>query len=285
MQKYEPSRQSRARKRGWNVQSGVPWRLIKSLSRKKERQKTGLTVAEGPSVLLSAIESQVELQAIILSEEFSNSSKGQEIRNAAFNHISGCRLFVVPETLYKRMSDTTTPQGAMCLLRFPFRFPKGEPGKTWGESLDIVGVDIQDPGNVGTLIRTGAFSGASSVVICGHSSDPFSPKTLRSSAGAAFKTKVTYMEDCLEFLRRTRALGRTLFKAVPRGGLMPWEADFRCSGAIVLGNEARGLGPEILELPGKFVTIPMPGGAESLNVAMASSILAYEAVKQRSNRN
>lgn len=239
-------------------------------------------MAEGPSVVLSAIEAQVELQAIILSDSFSSSYKGLKISNIAVNGVSGCPLFVVPDMLYKRMSDTTTPQGAMCLLPFPFRFPRDEPDKTWEESLDIVGIDIQDPGNVGTLIRTGAFSGASDVVICGHSSDPFSPKTLRSSAGAAFKTRITYEEDCLKYLRQLQISGTTLYKAVPRGGLMPWDADFRGPSAVILGNEARGLGPEILKLPGKLVTIPMPGGAESLNVAMASSILAYEAVKQRS---
>jgi len=263
------------------VYSDVPWRLIRSLSRKKERESTKLTVAEGPSVVLSALEAGVELRAVVLTEEFARSGKGHGILEAVAKHPDAGRLFVVSEELYSRMSGTKSPQGAMSLLSFPFRFARGEPGNTWAEALDIVGVDIQDPGNVGTLIRTGACAGASSVIICGQGADPFSPKVIRASAGAIFKTRIIFDDDCINLLRRIHDSGKLIYKAVPRGGIMPWEAGFRSPCTVVLGNEARGLGPEIIELPGDCITVPMPGGTESLNVAMACSALVYEAVRQR----
>ena len=261
--------------------SDVPWRLIRSLSRKKHRDKTGLTVAEGPSVVLAALEAGGELRAVVFTEEFAGSEKAGVLRQAMEDHGRFGRLFVVPKELYSKMSDTKTPQGVLALLRFPFRFTRGEPKPTWAQDLDIVAVDIQDPGNVGTLIRTGGFAGATRVILCGQSADPFSPKAIRASAGAIFSIPVTYQEDCTGLLSQMHASGQRIYKATPRDGIMPWEADLGAPCALVLGNEARGLKEEILQGPGDCVSIPMPGGIESLNVAMACTALLYEAVRQR----
>ena len=105
--------------------SDVPWRLIRSLSRKKHRDKTGLTVAEGPSVVLAALEAGVELRAVVFTEEFAGSEKAGVLRQAMEDHGRFGRLFVVPKELYSKMSDTKTPQGVLALLRFPFRFTRG----------------------------------------------------------------------------------------------------------------------------------------------------------------
>jgi TrmH family RNA methyltransferase len=267
------------------VYPDVPWRLIRSLSRKKERDRTGLTVAEGPSVVLAAVEAGVELQALVFAEESADSEKAHTVRQAMDEHDCSCQVFVVPGRLYHKMSGTRTPQGVLGLLRFPFRFARGRPDNTWAQDLDIVGVDIQDPGNVGTLVRTGACAGATSVILCGQSADPFSPKAIRASAGAIFSTGVLYEEDCIALLRQIHDSGKLMYKATPRDGMMPWEADFRSPCAVILGNEARGLSQEILEGPGECVTIPMPGGIESLNAAMACTALLYEAVRQRTGSN
>lgn len=261
--------------------SEVPWRLIKSLARKKERKRTGLTVAEGPSVVLAAVEAGVELEAVVLAQGFANSAKADAIRTAMAEGGYRCPVFVVSDDLYDKMSDTSTPQGVLCLLKFPFRFLRGMPEHTWAHELYVVGVDIQDPGNVGTLIRTGKSAGATGVVICGQSADPFSPKAIRASAGAIFGARVMYESDCTGLIMRLHSAGMMIYKATPRGGIVPWEADFSQPCAVVLGNEAHGLSQEVLDGPGECVTIPMPGGIESLNVAMACTALLYEAVRQR----
>lgn len=261
--------------------SNVPWRLVKSLSRKKEREKTNLTVAEGPSVVMSALEAKVEINAVIVTEEFAGTDRGRKLYQAITQHPNPGKYFVVSSKLYNKMSGIKSPQGVLCILSFPFRFLNGEFEDTWDRSLDIIGVDVQDPGNAGTIIRNGACIGASNIIMCGQSADPFSPKVIRASAGMIFKTRTTFQEDSISVLQNLYDSGTMLYKTVPRKGIMPWEANFRSSSAIVLGNEGRGLGQEILDLPGTYITIPMPGEAESLNVAMACSALLYEAVRQR----
>jgi TrmH family RNA methyltransferase len=259
----------------------VPWRLIRSLSRKKERDKSHLTVAEGPSVVLSALRARVEMHAVILTRDFADSERSLAIREAMKQQPGTCRLFTVSMDLYTRMSGTRTPQGAMCLVTIPFRFLEGEPEAAWKEPLYVIGVDIQDPGNVGTLIRNGASAGASNIIFCGYSADPFSPKVIRASAGAIFRSRVSFREDPVNVLQECHQSRISVYKAIPRGGIPPWEGNFRFPCAVVLGNEGQGLSPEVLALTGLGITIPMPGGTESLNVAMACSILLYEAVRQR----
>ncbi|HHY12991.1 MAG TPA: RNA methyltransferase [Firmicutes bacterium] len=261
--------------------SNVPWRLVKSLSRKKEREKTNLTVAEGPSVVINALESGIKINAVIVTEEFAGTDRGRKLHRAMTQHPSPGKYFVVSSELYNRMSSTKSPQGALCLLNFPFCFLSGEPQDTWKHSLDIVGVDVQDPGNVGTIIRNGACVGASNIIMCGQSADPFSPKVIRASVGMIFKVRTMFQEDSMSVLQNLHESGTMLYKTVPRKGIMPWEANFRSPSALVLGNEGQGLGPDVLELPGTCITIPMPGAAESLNVAMACSALLYETVRQR----
>ena len=263
----------------------VPWRLIRSLSNKKERDRTGLTVAEGPSVVLAALERNVKVLAVILSEDFAETLKGRRIREDFARYPEECQLFVVSKEMYRKMSDTKSPQGAMCLLPFPFQFLGGQPPPVWECPLYVIGIDIQDPANVASLIRSGAAAGADSVILTGLSADPFGPKVIRSSAGSIFATEVLFHNDPIGLLEHLRCSGVLLVKALPKGGVTPWECNFTGDSAVLLGNEARGLRPEILDLPGEDVTIPMPGGIESLNVAMAASVLLYEAVRQRTSLN
>lgn len=259
----------------------VPWRLLRSLSHKKERERAGLTVGEGPSVVLAALEAGVEVQAVVLSEDFAGSEKGIAIKESLSRYAWPCQLFVVPRQLFDKISDTETPQGALCVLTLPFRFLGGEPRRVWEHPLYVVGVDIQDPGNVAALIRSGAALGVTQVLIAGASADPFSPKVIRSSVGAIFAVAVTSEKEPMEILAHLCNSDVSLYKAVPKSGIAPWKCSFVGASGVVLGNESQGLREEVLALPGSDVTIPMPGGIESLNVGMACSIILYEAVKQR----
>ncbi len=259
----------------------IPWRLIKSLYHKKERERVGLSVGEGPSVVLAALQAGVEVHAVVLSEDFAESEKGIAIKESMSYYRWPCQLFVVSRQLFDKISGTDAPQGALCVLTVPFRFLDGEPREVWKQSLYVVGVDVQDPGNVAALVRSGAALGVTHVIIAGASADPFSPKVIRSSAGSIFAVRVTFKRDPIEVLASMCSSGVLLCKAVPKEGIAPWDCGFLGSTAVVLGNEAQGLRKEVLELPGSNVTIPMPGGIESLNVGMACSIMLYEAVKQR----
>ena len=261
----------------------VPWRLVKSLSAKKERLTTRLTVAEGPPSVSYALESGAAVEFLVMSDAFARSPAYAGLEKAMTRHGPKPQVFAVSDALFERMSEMKSPQGVLCVLPFPFVYPSEPPRSPWKMPLYLYGFDIQDPGNAGTLIRAAAAAGVTAAVFSGESADVFSPKCIRSSAGAVFKVRLEESQDPdpVGILRSLVDRGVTVYKAVPRGGEHPWQAHL-CEGcAIVVGNESRGLSREMLEGPGQKITIPMPGDTESLNVAIASAILLYEAVRQR----
>ncbi len=262
----------------------VPWRLARSLSSKKEREKTRLTVAEGPPSVLSALESDVAIEFVAVSQSYRGSPSFAALEQTLNARRYSGRLHVVSDSLFDRMSQTRTPQGVLCVLPWPFRHLSAPPKTIWDAPLLLYGVDIQDPGNAGTLIRAAAAAAATGAVFLGESADVFSPKCIRASAGAAFKLKLGQEgpeTDAVAVLAGLEERQVRVYKAVPRGGAPPWTLDLAAACAVVVGNEARGLRPEIIDGPGRKLSIPMPGETESLNVALASGVILYEAVRQR----
>jgi TrmH family RNA methyltransferase len=153
-----------------------------------------------------------------------------------------------------------------------------------GADLIVVGVDVRDPGNAGTLIRSAEAAGAGGIVFCRGSVDATNPKTVRASAGAIFHVPVVEGGDSEEVLAVLGGLGLSRLGAVPRGGSAPADVDLTRPVALVLGNEAWGLPERVADHLDETVTIPMPGRAESINLAMAASVLLYEACRQRQYR-
>ncbi len=262
----------------------VPWRLVKSLHAKKERTKTHLTVAEGPPSVLSGLLSQAVFEFLVMDTEMEVTAKGREIRDALAQHPNPGQVLTVSPSLFQRMSGTETPQGVLLVLPFPFGFLTPLPKSPWAEPLLVVVVDVQDPGNAGTLIRNAASVGAWQVSFAGDAVDPFSPKSIRASAGAIFQVPVFCYADPVLHVRGLLDTGSTVYKTVPRGGILPWEARLDRGSALVLGNEGQGLRKEIDSLIPRAISIPMPGGTQSLNVATASAMLLYEAARQRTVR-
>lgn len=259
----------------------VPWRLVKSLFNKKEREASGLTVAEGPPSVMGALSTYARMEMVIVSQELARSDKWDGFREALAKHPAPGKVYTVDSSLYERMSGTKTPQGILCVLRFPFSYHRPPKPSPWERRLIVAGVDIQDPGNVGTLIRTAAAAGASEVMFLGDSADPFSPKCIRASAGTIFGQNIVVDGDPVEAVSKLVRSGVRVLATVPSGGLYPWEANLADDCCVLLGNEGRGLRPEIVENLHEGLTIPMPGGTESLNVAAASAMILYEAIRQR----
>jgi TrmH family RNA methyltransferase len=173
----------------------------------------------------------------------------------------GIEVLTVAAAVLARISGTETPQGVVAVIAVPAAaIPAG--------GL-LVALGVSDPGNVGTLVRSAAAFGLGFVAGPGCA-DPWSPKVVRAGAGAHFRTAIGRISDPGE-------LGpRTTVAAVARGGEAP--ASLRALGdaAILVGDEAAGLPDRVVAAAGLQVTIPMPGGTESLNAAVAGSILAYE---------
>jgi TrmH family RNA methyltransferase len=181
------------------------------------------------------------------------------------------------EGVLERIGDTVTPQPVLAVASMT----RPELDDLDRDRLVVVAVTVRDPGNAGTLLRSAEAAGAAGVVFCGNSVDPHAPKVVRSSAGAVFGVPVVEADDPVKVLDALGRHGRRRLAAVASGGEEFDRVDLTGGVAIVLGNETAGIPPEIdAHLDGR-VTIPIEPPAESLNVGMAGTVLAFEAVRQR----
>jgi TrmH family RNA methyltransferase len=155
-------------------------------------------------------------------------------------------------------------------------------GELQDASLLVVCVDLRDPGNAGTVLRSAEAAGAGGVICADGTVDPFNPKTVRASAGSLFHVPVVRGGDALEVLDQVGRWGLQRLATVPRHGAAYTATDLTRPTAFVLGNEANGLPAGLEAGIDAEVTIPMAGRSESLNVGMAAAVLCFEALRQRS---
>ncbi|GAW32054.1 RNA methyltransferase [Carboxydocella sp. JDF658] len=185
----------------------------------------------------------------------------------------------VSEGVLAKLSATETPQGLVAVV--PVRqqdFALPRPGR----GIILVLDGIQDPGNLGTIIRTAFAAGIREVWTTPDSCDLYNPKTVRATMGAIFHLPCRDLTDSLAAVRAAAELGWWVTATALEGAVPYYRLDWRQPRLLLLGNEGRGLSPELLALARERVTIPMPGGAESLNVAVAAGILMYETIRQNS---
>lgn len=145
----------------------------------------------------------------------------------------------------------------------------------------VVCVAVRDPGNLGAILRSADAAGSAGVLVCGESADPYNPKVVRASAGAIFRLPLAVGGEAADVLDRVGEAGLRRVGTLVRGGLDYAGVSLAAPLALVLGNEASGLAPELAGRLDEAVTIPMAGGGESLNVAMAATVLCFEAARRR----
>jgi RNA methyltransferase, TrmH family len=227
-------------------------------------------VAEGIEVVRTGLAAGFVPESLYVASEGADSPGAVEIVRSAGE--LGSRVFTLAPGVMARVADTVTPQPVMAV--FPMLDVASVPG---GSTLVVVMVDVRDPGNAGTVLRTADAAGVDAVVCCGGTVDPYNPKTVRSSAGSLFHVTLVVAGDPVSVLGGLAAYRR--LGTVVRGGEDYAALDWTAPTALVLGNEAAGL-PVTLPLDG-LVEIPMAGRAESLNVGMACAVLCFEALRQR----
>lgn len=230
-------------------------RMAGLLSSAKQRRESGEFAAEGIKLLYDAVRSGIEVTQVLVSESC----------EVDYDLIGGASVEVVSDDVFKSVSTQRTPQGALFSARRP-----GYSEKMTGTLIVLDGV--QDPGNVGTVIRTAAAFAMGGVLLTGGCADPFSYKTVRASMGGVFRVPVT--ECAPEELRRLCG-GRKIAAAMPRADAVSVR---ELSGDVVpvIGSEGRGISDEVLAVCDESFYIPMPGRMESLNAAVAAVIALWE---------
>ena len=187
----------------------------------------------------------------------------------------------VSERGIERIASTTSPQPIVAEVQIPSVEWDDVPN---GASM-LVAVDVNDPGNVGTLARSAVASGFDAVICLGDTADAFAPKVIRSSAGALFRVPVLIERDVATGLQAIAERGVPRYGTRMENAVACDQHDLTGSVALVLGSEAHGLGATHSEMIDTWLSVPMPGDTESLNVAMAGTILTYEVARQRRTKH
>ena len=185
------------------------------------------------------------------------------------------------DRVFKTMSDTMTPQGILAVVRQPVSSLEkllNDPAPFF-----MVLENIQDPGNLGTILRTAEGAGVNGILMSRDTVDIFNPKTIRSTMGSVYRVPFLYVEDICETVRKLKNKGISAYAAHLKGTGSYDEQDYTKGTAFLIGNEGNGLTDELADLADTYIRIPMYGKVESLNAAIASAVLMYEAQRQRRN--
>jgi len=236
--------------------------------------EAGMCVVEGPRALSGALEREAPVVAVYLGEGAARAFAPlvDRVRSA------GIRIEQLKDGVLEKIGTVRAPQPVLATCRTP-RAAMLEDLPT--DAMVLVTCGVSDPGNLGTLLRSAEAAGAAGVVSCGGGVDPWNPKVVRASAGAVFGIPLVEEDDPVQVLERLGARGVRRLGTVARGGDAPERAGLRGGVALVLGNEAHGLPDGVASRLDGTVTIPMAGPAESLNVAVAGSVLLFEGARQR----
>jgi TrmH family RNA methyltransferase len=235
---------------------------------------------DGPHLLAEALLAHLPVEIVAVDSAAANGEVGALARRAAE---AGARMLDVSSSVLEAMSPVRRPSGIVAIAR---RREATLEQALGGESQMVLMLEhVQDPGNVGAIIRAADACGATGVVVGDGSADPYSWKALRGSMGSAFRLPVASHHILTDAIERARRLGLQLLAAVPRDGTSLPSCDLRQPVAIVLGGEGEGVSADLLELVDDRLTIPMRPTVDSLNVATAAALIVYEAERQRSVKN
>jgi RNA methyltransferase, TrmH family len=247
---------------------------MRKLRSRKERQEQQLFLLEGTHLVQIACDLNYPFFAVCATPDWSQAhsqlwERAQEL---------AARSEVVSPAVLDAIATTVNPDGVVAAVaRDRVRRSPLLPIK-----LGLVLERLQDPGNLGTLIRTAAATEVEGLWLSADSVDLDHPKVLRASAGEWFRLPMTVSSDLAQVITDSRSAKIQIVATTPKAGLTYWDVDFQQPTLILLGNEAAGLSAELLALADRQVSIPVSAGVESLNVAIAAALLLYEVRRQNS---
>ncbi|MDD3339672.1 MAG: RNA methyltransferase [Lachnospiraceae bacterium] len=242
--------------------------IIQYNKKAKARRQDGVFVAEGIKMFEEAPADQI--RRIFVSQSFEEKHGDM---------LGGRDYEVVEDRLFCSISDTQTPQGVLCILEQR----QADIQKILGQEKPFLVLleDLQDPGNVGTILRTAEGAGVDGVILSANCVDMYNPKTIRSTMGSIYRVPFCYVEDMTDFAGELRGAGIHTYAAHLAGEHTYDQEDYRQGTALMIGNEGNGLSDALTGQAQHLIRIPMRGKVESLNAAMAAGILMYEVARQR----
>ncbi len=246
---------------------------VKKLKEKKYRYQSQEFIIEGIKLVKEAIEEKANIKQIIICD---NCEDTGIIPKDLMYEIAKYNCIYVTENILKTMSDVNAPQGIMAIIG------RNNKEKDIDYSQDIIVAldDIQDPGNLGTILRTVDSIGLNQILVSKGTADCYNPKVVRSTMGAIFRIKIIECEDLEQTLKETQKNNFKLIVSSLQTNNSLYDINFDKK-VIIIGNEANGVEPQIQEMADEKIKIPMLGKTESLNASVATGIILYEYVRQK----
>lgn len=244
--------------------------LVNLIQKPKARREQDVFITEGIKMFQEA--DLKKIKEVYVSESFYEKKIERE-------KIEKCNYEILSDELFKKVSDTQTPQGILCVMK-QFHYTLEDLVQK-DNPLFLILEDIQDPGNLGTMVRTAEGAGVDGIIMTKGTVDIYNPKTIRSTMGSVYRMPFFYTDDLLSVMEQLRRKGVKLYAAHLKGEQFYHQMDFREATAFLIGNEGNGLREETANAADVYMKIPMEGKVESLNAAVASVILMYEAARQR----
>ncbi|MFG6383924.1 MAG: RNA methyltransferase [Lachnospiraceae bacterium] len=245
---------------------------VMQLNRKaKTRYEQRVFVVEGIKMCMEA--PKEDIVAMYVSESFLLEEQNcQRLQRYSYE--------IVADHVFQIISDTKTPQGILCLVKMP-EYTMENLWENFSNSHLLILESIQDPGNLGTIIRTGEGAGITGIIMNKTTVDIFHPKTIRATMGSLYRVPFYITADLPETIEYLKEKGVSMYAAHLKGTISYEQPNYRKATGFLIGNEGNGLSPEISKLADTWIKIPMEGRVESLNAAVATALLMYEVNRQR----
>lgn len=244
--------------------------LVQLQKKKKVRDEQGVFIVEGIRMFR-----EIPLQDML---EIYTTEKFHDVNKEAFDNLNR-KVEMVTEEVFSKISETKTPQGILCVVK---RHGYTLEDVLSGENrLIMVLESVQDPGNMGTIIRTGEAAGVTGFILSKDCADIYQSKTIRSTMGSIFRKKCVYVDSIVDTLELLKGNGVQTYAAHLDGELWYNDIKYNDDTAFLIGNEGNGLSDTVASMADTKIKIPMAGEVESLNAAIAATLLMYEAFNQR----
>lgn len=240
--------------------------IIKNIKKLKEKKyRLNSYIVEGIKMVKEAINENQEIALIAIREDFKIDFDTKNIKTVTISN-----------KIFNDISDVKTPQGILAVIK------KNQNNQIETNQEYILALDsLQDPGNMGTIIRTADSANINQIIINKTTVDPYSPKVIRSTMGAIYRTNIIEVEDLKATLKEMKLKGFQIITTDLKATQSIYDINYNNKTVVVIGNEANGVSQEILQTADKKVIIPMLGKTESLNASIAASIMIYEYVRQK----
>ena len=274
---------------------------IKKLKEKKYRELENAYLIEGIKIVKEAIAENAKIKQIVMCEDFTDNV---ELDKDTLYELARHNLIYVTRNIMDSLSDVKTPQGIIGVVEKRKRFAEEdndenksknnidaetnmlgnktgiEPKVDYTQDIIIALDGVQDPGNLGTIIRTADSANLNQIIISKTSADPYNPKVVRSTMGAIFRVNIIETENIVEELKKAQENGFKVMVTALDSSESIYKTEFNKK-VIVIGNEANGVSKEVQSIADEKVKIPMLGKTESLNASIAAGIMIYEYVRRK----